>query len=204
MANPLVCLNRPGVGSKLPHDSLCFGLRVQAASQLRSSADSNFNSCAGWKVILIWRWDPSDIFWLYPEIELGAESILAELREMAQRRYISPYSIAIIHIGLNNIEEAFNWMEKLYRDCNDWLVWLRVGRNSTVTVRRQIRQFAKARGVRYLSSTSSFPTVDNLRCAKQSLVFLIGCKSQLSKVQRTTHTECCSRRGGEPIIERND
>ena len=25
-------------------------------------------------------------------------------------------------------------------------------------------------------------TVDNLRCAKQSLVFLIGCKSQLSKV----------------------
>lgn len=26
------------------------------------------------------------------------------------------------------------------------------------------------------------PTLDNLRCAKQSLVFLIGCKSQLSKV----------------------
>ncbi len=47
-------------------------------------------------------------------------------------------------------------------------------------------------------------TVDNLRCAKQSLVFLIGCKSQLSKVQPTTHTECCSRRGGESIIERND
>jgi hypothetical protein len=58
----------------------------------------------------------------------GAESTLAELREMAQRRYISPYSIAIIHIGLDNKEEAFNWMEKLYRDCNDWLVWLRVGR----------------------------------------------------------------------------
>jgi hypothetical protein len=29
---------------------------------------------------------------------------------------------------------------------------------------------------------SWLPTVDNLRCAKQSLVFLIGCKSQLSKV----------------------
>jgi hypothetical protein len=26
------------------------------------------------------------------------------------------------------------------------------------------------------------PTLDNLRCAKESLVFLIGCKSQLSKV----------------------
>jgi hypothetical protein len=29
---------------------------------------------------------------------------------------------------------------------------------------------------------SWLPTVDHLRCAKQSLVFLIGCKSQLSKV----------------------
>ena len=58
---------------------------------------------------------------------VAAKSILAELLEMAQRRYISPYSIAIIYIGLDNKEEAFNWMEKLYKDCNDWLVWLRVG-----------------------------------------------------------------------------
>lgn len=57
----------------------------------------------------------------------GAESILANLHEMAQTRYVSPYSIAIINIGLNNKDEAFNWMEKLYRDSNDWLVWLRVG-----------------------------------------------------------------------------
>jgi TolB-like protein/Tfp pilus assembly protein PilF len=58
---------------------------------------------------------------------VAAESILAELLEMDQRRYISPYSIAIIHIGLDNKEEAFNWMEKLYKECNDWLVWLQVG-----------------------------------------------------------------------------
>lgn len=57
----------------------------------------------------------------------GARSILTELCEMSQRRYISPYSIAIIHIGLGNKDEAFDWMEKLYKDCNDWLVWLRVG-----------------------------------------------------------------------------
>jgi TolB-like protein/Flp pilus assembly protein TadD len=59
--------------------------------------------------------------------KVGAENVLRELVEMAQRRYISPYSIAIIHIGLNSKEEAFDWMEKLYRECNDWLVWLRVG-----------------------------------------------------------------------------
>jgi len=57
----------------------------------------------------------------------GAESILAELHEMVQHRYISPYSIAIIYIGLDNKAEAFNWLEKLYSDRNDWLVWLRVG-----------------------------------------------------------------------------
>lgn len=40
---------------------------------------------------------------------------------------ISPYSIAEIHIGLHNVDEAFNWTEKLYEECNDWLVWLGVG-----------------------------------------------------------------------------
>lgn len=58
---------------------------------------------------------------------VAAQSILAELLKMAQRRYISAYSIAIIHIGLDNKEEAFKWMEKLYKECNDWLVWLKVG-----------------------------------------------------------------------------
>jgi Flp pilus assembly protein TadD len=57
----------------------------------------------------------------------GAARVLRELVEMAQRKYISPYSIAIVHIGLDNKDEAFNWMEKLYQDCNDWLIWLRVG-----------------------------------------------------------------------------
>jgi TolB-like protein/Tfp pilus assembly protein PilF len=58
---------------------------------------------------------------------IAAESTLAELLEMAQRKYVSPYSLAIIYIGLDSKEEAFNWMEKLYKECNDWLVWLRVG-----------------------------------------------------------------------------
>jgi TolB-like protein/Tfp pilus assembly protein PilF len=57
----------------------------------------------------------------------GAGSILSELRAMGQRRYVSPYSLAIVHIGLDNKEQAFDWMERLYQDCNDWLVWLKVG-----------------------------------------------------------------------------
>lgn len=57
----------------------------------------------------------------------AAERILSELLELRKCRYISPYSIAIIHIGLGNKEDAFNWLERLYDDCNDWLVWLRVG-----------------------------------------------------------------------------
>lgn len=58
---------------------------------------------------------------------VAAKRILSELLEMGECRYISPYSIAIIHIGLDNKEEAFIWMEELYKDCNDWLVWLGVG-----------------------------------------------------------------------------
>ena len=58
---------------------------------------------------------------------VGAKKILGELIEMSKRRYISPYSIGVIHIGLRNVDEAFKWIEKLYKESNDWLVWLGVG-----------------------------------------------------------------------------
>jgi TolB-like protein/Flp pilus assembly protein TadD len=57
----------------------------------------------------------------------AAEKVLSQLLDMAKLKYVSPYSIAIIYIGFDNKDAAFNWMEKLYSDCNDWLVWLKVG-----------------------------------------------------------------------------
>jgi DNA-binding winged helix-turn-helix (wHTH) protein/Tfp pilus assembly protein PilF len=55
-----------------------------------------------------------------------AISILTRLEEQSKRHYISPYYIALIFVGLEDHERAFEWLEKAYSDRNEWLVWLKV------------------------------------------------------------------------------
>ena len=56
-----------------------------------------------------------------------AKQVLRQLHETSKRKYNSPYSIAIIHLGLGQKKKAFAWLEKTYAEKNDWLVWLKVG-----------------------------------------------------------------------------
>src|SRR5450432_829294 len=57
-----------------------------------------------------------------------ARKLLAELKEQeqAKRRYVSPFSIAMIYAALNEKDEAFAWLEKSYRDREWWLVWIKM------------------------------------------------------------------------------
>jgi tetratricopeptide (TPR) repeat protein len=55
-----------------------------------------------------------------------AERVLEELKGLSKRQYISPYSIALVYIGLEQKDEAFKWLEKTYEDQNDMLVWLKI------------------------------------------------------------------------------
>lgn len=55
-----------------------------------------------------------------------AISILTRLEEQSKRQYISPYYIALIFVGLEDHERAFEWLEKAFSDRNEWLVWLKV------------------------------------------------------------------------------
>jgi TolB-like protein/Tfp pilus assembly protein PilF len=55
-----------------------------------------------------------------------AQEILGKLKESSARRYVSPYSFAVAHIGLGEKEQALNYLDKLYAERNDWLVWLNV------------------------------------------------------------------------------
>jgi DNA-binding winged helix-turn-helix (wHTH) protein/Tfp pilus assembly protein PilF len=57
----------------------------------------------------------------------GAKKILEELLDHANENYVSPYSVALIYIGLGNKDKAFEWLYKLDEEVNDWLVWLNVG-----------------------------------------------------------------------------
>ncbi len=55
-----------------------------------------------------------------------AQNALAELKQLMKRQYVQPYEIAVIHIGLGDNEQAFEWLEKAYQDRSHWLVWLKV------------------------------------------------------------------------------
>jgi DNA-binding winged helix-turn-helix (wHTH) protein/tetratricopeptide (TPR) repeat protein len=55
-----------------------------------------------------------------------AETLLNVLQEISEREYVSPYSLLVIHLGLERQERVFELLEQLYEEGNDWLVWLRV------------------------------------------------------------------------------
>lgn len=55
-----------------------------------------------------------------------AETLLNVLQEISERKYVSPYSMLVIHIGLGPEERVFELLEQLYEERNDWLVWLKV------------------------------------------------------------------------------
>ena len=55
-----------------------------------------------------------------------AHKILDQLNQQSKQHYVSPYLIALIHAGLGNKEQAFEWLEKAYDDRSDLLVYLKV------------------------------------------------------------------------------
>ena len=45
-----------------------------------------------------------------------AQAILKELEELQTRQHVSSFEIALIHIGLEDREQAFLWLEKAYHE----------------------------------------------------------------------------------------
>jgi len=55
-----------------------------------------------------------------------ARKILDDLHALAKKQYIQPYGFAVIHTGLGENDEAFEWLERAYQDRNAWMVFLQV------------------------------------------------------------------------------
>jgi len=55
-----------------------------------------------------------------------AETLLNILQEISLRKYVSPYSMLVIHLALGPRERVFELLEQLYEERNDWMVWLKV------------------------------------------------------------------------------
>jgi serine/threonine protein kinase/Tfp pilus assembly protein PilF len=50
-----------------------------------------------------------------------AESILTELNERSRNKYVSPFWIALIHAGLGNLDNTFEWLEKAFNERDHWM-----------------------------------------------------------------------------------
>jgi len=55
-----------------------------------------------------------------------AQKFLTKLKTNASQRYVSPYFIALVHVGFGEIDEAFQWLETAYDHRSDWLVHLKI------------------------------------------------------------------------------
>jgi tetratricopeptide (TPR) repeat protein len=54
-----------------------------------------------------------------------ARRILAELRSLSSQRYVNPYELALIHIGLGEEKQAFQALDQALRDRSDLMIYLR-------------------------------------------------------------------------------
>jgi len=48
------------------------------------------------------------------------------LEQLSKERYVSAYDIALVHTGLGDKEQAFEWFEKAYQERSAALSWLKV------------------------------------------------------------------------------
>ena len=55
-----------------------------------------------------------------------AERVIAELGEETARRYVNPYEVALIYVGLGKPDQAFEWLEKAFGGRSDQLIYLTV------------------------------------------------------------------------------
>jgi eukaryotic-like serine/threonine-protein kinase len=55
-----------------------------------------------------------------------AQNVLNDLQHLAKQRYVSPYFIAVIYVGLEEDELALEWLEKAYQERHPYLILLKV------------------------------------------------------------------------------
>ncbi len=58
--------------------------------------------------------------------KVEAQQVLKDLEQLQSQRYVSPYTVAAIHAGLGDQEQAFNWLEKAVEGRDIWLMNLKV------------------------------------------------------------------------------
>ncbi len=57
---------------------------------------------------------------------LAAEKVLSQIMEESKNRYVSPFYVAQIYVGIHENDKALDWLEKAFRDRSNAVVFLKV------------------------------------------------------------------------------
>ena len=55
-----------------------------------------------------------------------AHAVLNQLNALSSQRYVSPYDVAMVHVGLRQNDEAFAWLQRAFEQRSLWLGYLNV------------------------------------------------------------------------------
>src|SRR5205814_4833501 len=55
-----------------------------------------------------------------------ALAVLEGIQQLSSTRYVSPYSIALVHAGLGDRDQAMAWLDKAYDERSDYMAYLRL------------------------------------------------------------------------------
>lgn len=55
-----------------------------------------------------------------------AKAVLTELQEVAKRRFVTAYGVALVHAGMGDSEASLTWLDRAFAERSHWLVWLRL------------------------------------------------------------------------------
>ena len=55
-----------------------------------------------------------------------AKAVLTELQDIATRRFVTAYGVALVYAGIGDSEAALTWLDRAFAERSHWLVWLRL------------------------------------------------------------------------------
>jgi len=55
-----------------------------------------------------------------------ARHVLARLNELSKDKYVSPYGVALVYLGLGENDRAFEWLNRAYEEHAEWVIYLTI------------------------------------------------------------------------------
>jgi len=53
-----------------------------------------------------------------------AQKAIVRLRDLSKDRYVAPYDVAVVYVGLGDTDQTMEWLQRAYEDHSAWLIWI--------------------------------------------------------------------------------